>query len=76
MAVVHQVMSGMEDRVTFANKPRDFGKDGMNLSVVLRPMSAKEKTTMVRQKNIEESMKQTKAVGNSSEEGEGVEQGG
>ena len=66
MAVVHQLMNGIEDRVTFASKPRDIGREGMNLSVVLRPMSAKEKANRVKQKNAEESLKQ--AAGDSREE--------
>ncbi|XP_071787193.1 uncharacterized protein [Asterias amurensis] len=68
MAVVHQLMNGVEDRVTFASKPRDIGREGMNLSVVLRPMSAKEKAKRVKQKNAEESLKLKQAAEDSREE--------
>ncbi|XP_038055267.1 translation initiation factor IF-3, mitochondrial-like [Patiria miniata] len=62
LAVIHQLMAGLEDRVMFASKPRDVGKDGMNLTVTLRRMSAKEKTALVKQKNKEESLNQQRAT--------------
>ncbi|XP_022091539.1 translation initiation factor IF-3, mitochondrial-like [Acanthaster planci] len=73
LVIIGQLMSGLEDRVTFASKPREVGKDGMNLTVTLRPMSAKEKAALVKQKNKDESMKQPQ--GGTSDSGQGAGEG-
>ncbi|XP_072040130.1 translation initiation factor IF-3, mitochondrial-like [Amphiura filiformis] len=55
IALVHSLLSGMEDRITFNNKPKSFGnKDNPSLTVTLRKMSVKEKAAYNKQKNIEE----------------------
>ncbi len=53
--LVHKLIAGMEDHITFNNKPKSIGnKNNPSLTVTLRKMSVKEKTKFNKQKNIEE----------------------
>ena len=53
LALVHKFISGLEDHVTFENKPRLAGKKNPSLMVQLRLMSAKERAKYNKQKNME-----------------------
>ncbi|PIK48144.1 putative translation initiation factor IF-3, mitochondrial [Apostichopus japonicus] len=59
IAIIHKLTDGLEVPLVFNNEPKTTGKNGQNISVVLRRMSAKEKAKNNKEKNLFERMKST-----------------
>ncbi|KAJ8028763.1 Translation initiation factor IF-3, mitochondrial [Holothuria leucospilota] len=57
VAIVHRLIDQLETPLVFNNEPKLSGKNSQNLSVVLRPMSVKEKARVNKEHNLMEKMK-------------------
>lgn len=59
VAVIHKLINGLDVPLVFNNEPKVSGKNGQNVGVVLRRMSAKEKAKYNKEQNLLERMKST-----------------